>query len=64
MLETQLPDVPLETQTGVRQYADRPELAREITPEGFESRRSVSYAVIAQTPGDVTLAGVRCRGGT
>jgi hypothetical protein len=59
LLETQLPDVPLETQTGVRQYADRPELSREITPEGLASRRSVSYAVIAQTPGELTLSGVR-----
>ena len=59
LLETQLPDVPLETQTGVRQYADRPELTREITPEGLASRRSVSYAVIAQTPGELTLSGVR-----
>ena len=55
LLETQLPDVPLETQPGVRQYADRPELSREITPEGLASRRSVSYAVIAQTPGELTL---------
>ena len=59
LLETQLPDVPLESQPGVRQYADQPELAREITAEGLTSRRSVSYAVIAQTPGEVTLAGVR-----
>jgi hypothetical protein len=59
LLDTQLPEIPLESQPGVRQYADRPELAREITAEGFKSRRSVSYAVIAQTPGDITLAGVK-----
>jgi len=59
LLETQLPDIPLESQPGVRQYADQPELEREITADGLKSRRSVSYAVIAQTPGDVTLAGVR-----
>ena len=59
LLETQLPDVLLESQPGVRQYADRPELAREVTAEGLRSRRSVSYAVIAQTPGEVTLAGVQ-----
>ena len=59
LLETQLPDVLLESQPGVRQYADRPELAREVTAEGLRSRRSVSYAVIAQTPGEVMLAGVR-----
>jgi hypothetical protein len=59
LLETQLPDLAIETQPGVRQYADRPELAREITPQGLESRRAVSYAVIAQTPGDLTLGAVR-----
>ena len=59
VLETQLPDVALESQPGVRQYADQPELAREVTADGLKSRRSVSYAVIAQTPGEVTLAGVR-----
>jgi hypothetical protein len=59
VLETQLPDVTLETQPGVRQYADQPELTREVTPDGLKSRRSVSYAVIAQTPGEVALAGVR-----
>ena len=59
LLETQLPDISLEPQPGVRQYADQPELEREVTAQGHKSRRSVSYAVIAQTPGDVTLAGVR-----
>ncbi|HEX7236786.1 MAG TPA: BatD family protein [Gammaproteobacteria bacterium] len=59
LLDTQLPEIPLESQPGVRQYADRPELARDVTPAGFKSRRSVSYAVIAQTPGEVTLAGVK-----
>jgi len=59
LLDTQLPEIPLESQPGVRQYADRPELAREITAEGFKSRRSVSYAVIAQTAGNITLAGVK-----
>lgn len=58
LLETQLPEVPLGTQPGVRQYADRPELAREITEQGLKSRRSLRYAVIAQTPGELTLAGV------
>ena len=59
LLDTQLPEIPLESQSGVRQYADRPELARDITAAGFKSRRSVSYAVIAQTPGEITLAGVK-----
>jgi hypothetical protein len=59
LLETQLPDLPLESQPGVRLYADQPELEREVTTDGLKSRRSVSYAVIAQTPGEITLAGVR-----
>jgi hypothetical protein len=59
LLETQLPDLTLEQLPGIRQYADQPELERSVTPEGFVSRRRVSFAVIAQTPGDVALGGVR-----
>jgi hypothetical protein len=59
LLETQLPDLALEQLPGIRQYADRPELERNITPEGFLSRRLVSFAVIAQSPGEVALGGVR-----
>jgi hypothetical protein len=59
LLETQLPDLALEQLPGIRQYADRPELERNITPEGFLSRRLVSFAVITQSPGEVALGGVR-----
>jgi hypothetical protein len=59
LLETQLPDVPLTQQPGVRQYADQPELSREITADGLLSRRSVSLAVIAQTSGELQLGGVQ-----
>jgi hypothetical protein len=59
LLETQLPDVPIAQQQGIREYADQPELNREVTADGLLSRRSVSLAVIAQQPGDVTLAGVK-----
>ena len=59
LLETQLPDVPIAQQSGVRQYADQPELSREITPQGLLSRRKVSLAVIAQAPGEIVLEGVR-----
>lgn len=59
LLETQLPEVPLGQQAGIRQYADQPELTREITADGLLSRRSVSLAVIAQTPGEVTLDGLQ-----
>jgi hypothetical protein len=55
VLETQLPDFTLTQLAGIRQYADQPELARELTPDGFRARRRVAMAVIAQTPGDVTL---------
>jgi hypothetical protein len=55
LLETQLPDVALPQAPGIRQYADQPELAREVTPQGLKVTRTVSMAVIAQTPGDVTL---------
>jgi hypothetical protein len=59
LLETQLPDVPIAQQPGIREYADQPELSREVTADGLKSRRSVSLAVIAQQPGDVTLVGVQ-----
>jgi BatD DUF11 like domain len=59
LLETQLPDIDIESPPGVRQYADQPELTREVTPAGLLSRRSVSLAVIAQTPGDASLAALR-----
>ena len=55
LLETQLPELTLSQPTGIRQYADQPELAHDVTPEGFKSKRTVSMAVIAQTPGSITL---------
>jgi hypothetical protein len=59
LLETQLPDVPIAQQPGIREYADQPELSRDVTADGLKSQRSVSLAVIAQQPGEVTLAGVK-----
>ena len=55
LLETQLPELTLPQPAGIRQYADQPELSHDVTPEGFKSRRTVSMAVIAQTPGSITL---------
>jgi BatD DUF11 like domain len=55
LLETQLPELTLAQPAGIRQYADQPELAHDVTPEGFKSKRTVSMAVIAQTPGSITL---------
>jgi hypothetical protein len=55
VLDTQLPELTLPQQAGIRQYADQPELTRELTPQGFKAKRRVAMAVIAQTPGDVTL---------
>jgi hypothetical protein len=55
LLETQLPELPLPQAAGIRQYADQPELAHDVTPEGFKSKRTVSMAVIAQAPGSITL---------
>lgn len=58
LLETQLPELALPPQPGIRQYPDQPVLERDVTPQGLRSRRSVSLAVIAQTPGDIELAGI------
>ncbi len=55
LLETQLPELSLPQPAGIRQYADQPELSHDVTPEGFKSKRTVSMAVIAQTPGSITL---------
>jgi len=55
LLETQLPEIALPQPAGIREYADQPELSHDVTPEGFKSRRTVSMAVIAQTPGSITL---------
>jgi hypothetical protein len=55
LLETQLPELALPQPAGLRQYADQPELSHELTPQGLKSKRSVSMAVIAQTPGEITL---------
>jgi hypothetical protein len=59
LLETQLPELPPAQQAGIRLYADQPDLSRDVTPQGFTSRRVVSMAVIAQTPGEVTLEPLR-----
>ena len=59
LLETQLPDLPLTQQPGIRLYADQPEMTRDVTPQGFTSRHVVNMAVIAQTPGEVTLEPLR-----
>jgi len=59
LLETQLPEISVAQQSGIRQYADQPELTHEITADGLKSRRSVGFAVIAQQPGEVTMAAVK-----
>jgi hypothetical protein len=55
VLETQLPELALAATPGLRQYADQPELSRELTAAGIEARRTERYAVIAQQPGRVEL---------
>ena len=59
LLETQLPELPVSQQPGLRQYADQPELSHEVTADGLKSKRSVGFAVIAQQPGEVTMAAVQ-----
>jgi len=55
LLETQLPEIALPQPAGLRQYADQPDLSHELTPLGIKSKRTVGMAVIAQTPGSITL---------
>jgi hypothetical protein len=55
---SQLPELAVLPVDGIRQYPDQPELASEITQSGLQARRIERYAVIAQTAGPLTLAGV------
>lgn len=58
LLETQLPELSLAESDGLRQYADQPELTREITEAGIEARRIDRYAVIAQQAGMIEIPSV------
>lgn len=58
LLDTQLPELRPEARDGIRQYADQPELAREITDRGLRARRTERYAVLATVPGDMELPGL------
>jgi len=55
VLETQLPEIALEPTPGLRQYADQPDLGRELTADGIEARRTERFAVVAQQAGSIEL---------
>lgn len=55
LLETQLPEIDRVQAAGIRQYPDQPELEREIGGDGIKAQRIERYAVIAQSPGEVTI---------
>src|SRR5690606_22625139 len=59
VLETQLPELAPPTGVGLRQYADQPEVSREIMEGGrFRARRIERLAVIAQESGALELPAV------
>jgi hypothetical protein len=58
VLESQLPEIDVAPAQGIRQYPDQPELSREVTQQGFRTRRTERYAVIAQEDGQRTLPAV------
>jgi len=58
VLDSQLPEIRVPPADGVRQYPDQPELSREVTQQGLQSRRTERYAVIAQEQGARVLPGV------
>jgi hypothetical protein len=58
VLETQLPELELTASAGLRQYADQPELLREVTSEGIEARHTERFAVIAQQAGTLEFPAV------
>jgi hypothetical protein len=55
VLETQLPELELPAAAGFRQYADQPELSREVTGDGIQARHTERFAVIAQQAGTIEL---------
>ena len=55
VLETQLPEIELAPTPGLRQYADQPDLVRELDANGIEARRTERFAVIAQQSGSIDL---------
>ena len=58
LIETQLPEITMLQTEGVRQYSDQPELERETGSEGVQATRIERFAVIAQSPGQVTIPAV------
>ncbi|HEX7079897.1 MAG TPA: BatD family protein [Gammaproteobacteria bacterium] len=58
LLETQLPEIEMARTDGVRQYADQPELERNVTPDGLVATRTERYAVLPQRSGEAELPGV------
>ena len=58
LLETQLPELRVPQASGVRLYADRPELERAVTPDGLIATRTERYAVLPQRAGDAEIPGV------
>ncbi|MBH98742.1 MAG: hypothetical protein CMM56_09885 [Rhodospirillaceae bacterium] len=58
LLETQLPELSMLRTEGVRQYADQPELNREMGSGGIYASRTERFAVIAQSPGEITIPAV------
>src|SRR5690606_11142535 len=55
LLETQLPELAPPQASGVRLYADRPELSRATGPGGLVATRVERYAVLPQSAGNATL---------
>jgi len=53
VLDTQLPELELAEASGIRQYADQPDLSREVGADGITARRTERLAVIANQPGTV-----------
>ena len=55
VLETQLPEIELAATPGLRQYADQPDLSRELAANGIEAKRTERFAVVAQQSGSIAL---------
>jgi len=58
VLETQIPDLSIFQGDSFQQYSDQPELSSESSADGTRAVRTERFAVIAQSPGALTIPAV------
>jgi hypothetical protein len=56
-----IPPLELPASEGYRRYADQPELHDDITADGLTGRRTESFALVADQPGELVLPPIKVR---